>query len=361
MAPQSLLYAFSEAGSAATALHRASANGKLEQLIMQYDARQQHLCEHTIRRSLGPCQQGIRTGGTSQGCCRFHQVLQASKEKLQEWLEESPEICVECRIVCGDAEDTVKLDLRQRLSVEGAKRAIVRHAALQWGKQCVTKEARSLRVQLASRMMAPEDVVVRMGDCVLDDNEETLAALGVECGATLDVVIARDAVEQKVAGVYAATEVAVIESKEAAREEQELQEERRWEERRQREERQREERRLREEREREERQRRERKREQYRPHWQIFKTNFQASPQYVEYCEKQRKRREIERENENRGKGARGRRRKARLEEERAEYWRQERLQREEAEKRQREQRERERKEGIAHLHYCQYLESQGY
>merc|ERR1719453_183694 len=252
MAPQSLLYAFSEAGSAATALHRASANGKLEQLIMQYDASQQHLCEHTIRRSLGPCQQGIRTGGTSQGCCRFHQVLQASKEKLQEWLEESPEICVECRIVCGDAEDTVKLDLRQRLSVEGAKRAIVRHAALQWGKQCVTKEARSLRVQLASRMMAPEDVVVRMGGCALDDNEETLAALGAECGATLDVVIARDAVEQKVAGVYAATEVAVIESKEAAREE----------------------RRLREERAREERQRREREREQYRPHWQIFKTNF---------------------------------------------------------------------------------------
>merc|ERR1719163_560360 len=309
MAPQSLLYAFSEAGSAATALHRASANGKLEQLIMQYDARQQHLCEHTIRRSLGPCQQGIRTGGTSQGCCRFHQVLQASKEKLQEWLEESPEICVECRIVCGDAEDTVKLDLRQRLSVEGAKRAIVRHAALQWGKQCVTKEAQSLRVQLASRMMAPEDVVVRMGGCVLDDNEETLAALGVECGATLDVVIARDAVEQKVAGVYAATEVAVIESKEAAREE----------------------RRQREERQREERQRRERERERYRPHWQIFKTNFQASPQYVEYCEKQRKRREIERE-----------RRKARMEEERAErermekeraaYWRQQ-----DADRRQRE------------------------
>merc|ERR1711977_495618 len=321
MAPQSLLYAFSEAGSAATALHRASANGKLEQLIMQYDARQQHLCEHTIRRSLGPCQQGIRTGGTSQGCCRFHQVLQASKEKLQEWLEESPEICVECRIVCGDTEDTVKLDLRQRLSVEGAKRAIVRHAALQWGKQCVTKEAQSLRVQLASRMMAPDDVVVRMGGCVLDDNEETLAALGVECGATLDVVIARDAVEQKVAGVYAATEVAVIESKEAAREEQRLQEERQCEERR-----------LREEREREERQRRERERERYRPHWQIFKTNFQASPQYVEYCEKQRKRREIERE-----------RRKARMEEERAErermekeraaYWRQQ-----DADRRQREQ-----------------------
>merc|ERR1711939_675779 len=315
MAPQSLLYAFSEAGSAATALHRASANGKLEQLIMQYDARQQHLCEHTIRRSLGPCQQGIRTGGNSQGCCRFHQVLQASKEKLQEWLEESPEICVECRIVCGDAEDTVKLDLRQRLSVEGAKRAIVGHAALQWGKQCVTKEAQSLRVQLASRMMAPDDVVVRMGGCVLDDNEETLAALGVECGATLDVVIARDAVEQKVAGVYAATEVAVIESKEAAREK-----------RRQREER------LREEREREERQRRERERERYRPHWQIFKTNFQASPQYVEYCEKQRKRREIERA-----------RRKARMEEERAErermekeraaYWRQQ-----DADRRQREQ-----------------------
>merc|ERR1712010_244908 len=80
---------------------------------MQYDARQQHLCEHTIRRSLGPCQQGIRTGGTSQGYCRFHQVLQASKEKLQKWLEEAPEICVECRIVCGDAEDTVKVDLRQ--------------------------------------------------------------------------------------------------------------------------------------------------------------------------------------------------------------------------------------------------------
>merc|ERR1719453_182143 len=350
MAPQSLLYAFSEAGSAATALHRASANGKLEQLIMQYDARQQHLCEHTIRRSLGPCQQGIRTGGTSQGCCRFHQVLQASKEKLQEWLEESPEICVECRIVCGDAEDTVKLDLRQRLSVEGAKRAIVRHAALQWGKQCVTKEAQSLRVQLASRMMAPEDVVVRMGGCVLDDNEETLAALGVECGATLDVVIACDAVEQKVAGVYAATDVAVIESKEAAREEQELQEER-----------QREERRLREEREREERQRREREREQYRPHWQIFKTNFQASPQYVEYCEKQRKRREIERERQEERKREEDRRRKARMEEERAEYWRQERRQREEAAKRQTEQRERERKEGIAHLHYCQYLESQGY
>merc|ERR1711985_190242 len=350
MAPQSLLYAFSEAGFAATALHRASPNGKLEQLIMQYDARQQHLCEHTIRRSLGPCQQGIRTGGTSQGCCRFHQVLQASKEKLKEWLEESPEICGECRIVCGDAEDTVKLDLRQRLSVEGAKRAIVRHAALQWGKQCVTKEAQLLRVHLASRMMAPEDVVVRMGGCVLDDNEETLAALGVECGATLDVVIARDAVEQKVAGVYAATEVAVIESKEAAREEQRRREERQREERRLREERQREERRLREEREREERQRREREREQYRPHWQIFKTNFQASPQYVEYCEKQRKRRETERE-----------RQEERLEKERAEHWRQERLQREEAEKRQREQRERERKEGIAHLHYCQYLESQGY
>merc|ERR1712093_206086 len=350
MAPQSLLYAFSEAGSAATALHRASANGKLEQLIMQYDARQQHLCEHTIRRSLGPCQQGIRTGGTSQGCCRFHQVLQASKEKLQEWLEESSEVCVECRIVCGDAEDTVKLDLRQRLSVEGAKRAILRHAALQWGKQCVTKEAQSLRVQLASRMMAPDDVVVRMGGCVLDDNEETLAALGVECGATLDVVIARDAVEQKVAGVYAATEVAVIESKEAAREE-----------RRQREERQREERRLREEREREERQRREREREQYRPHWQIFKTNFQASPQYVEYCEKQRKRREIERERQEERKREEDRRRKARMEEERAERERREERQREEAEKRQREQRERERKEGIAHLHYCQYLESQGY
>merc|ERR1711977_610851 len=334
MAPQSLLYAFSEAGSAATALHRASANGKLEQLIMQYDARQQHLCEHTIRRSLGPCQQGIRTGGTSQGCCRFHQVLQASKEKLQEWLEESPEICVECRIVCGDAEDTVTLDLRQRLSVEGAKRAIVRHAALQWGKQCVTKEAQLLRVQLASRMMAPEDVVVRMGGCVLDDNEETLAALGVECGATLDVVIARDAVEQKVAGVYAATEVAVIESKEAAREE----------------------RRLREEREREERQRREREREQYRPHWQIFKTNFQASPQYVEYCEKQRKRREIERERQEERKREEDRRRKARMEEERAarerreeRFWERERYweerfqrQREEAEKRQREQRDRE-------------------
>merc|ERR1719163_1846682 len=338
MAPQSLLYAFSEAGSAATALHRASANGKLEQLIMQYDARQQHLCEHTIRRSLGPCQQGIRTGGTSQGCCRFHQVLQASKEKLQEWLEEAPEICVECRIVCGDAEDTVKVDLRQRLSVEGAKRAIVRHAALQWGKQCVTKEAQSLRVQLASRMMAPEDVVVRMGDCVLDDNEETLAALGVECGATLDVVIARDAVEQKVAGVYAATEVAVIESKEAAREE-----------RRQREERQREERRLREEREREERQRRERERERYRPHWQIFKTNFQASPQYVEYCEKQRKRREIERERQEERRREEDRRRKARMEEERAErerreaYWEERsQRQREEAEKRQREQRDRE-------------------
>merc|ERR1712144_187689 len=353
MAPQSLLYAFSEAGSAATALHRASANGKLEQLIMQYDARQQHLCEHTIRRSLGPCQQGIRTGGTSQGCCRFHQVLQASKEKLQEWLEESPEICVECRIVCGDAEDTVKLDLRQRLSVEGAKRAIVGHAALQWGKQCVTKEAQSLRVQLASRRMAPDDVVVRMGGCVLDDNEETLAALGVECGATLDVVIARYAVEQKVAGVYAATEVAVIESKEAAREE-----------RRQREERQREERRLREEREREERQRREREREQYRPHWQIFKTNFQASPQYVEYCEKQRKRREIERERQEERKREEDRRRKARMEEERAARAERKRREREKEawyHAYQREQRERERKEGIAHLHYCQYLESQGY
>merc|ERR1712093_513740 len=338
MAPQSLLYAFSEAGSAATALHRASAIGKLEQLIMQYDARQQHLCEHTIRRSLGPCQQGIRTGGTSQGCCRFHQVLQASKEKLQEWLEESPEICVECRIACGDAKDTVKVDLRQRLSVEGAKRAIVRHAALQWGKQCVTKEARSLRVQLAPRMMAPEDVVVRMGDCVLDDNEETLAALGVECGATLDVVIARDAVEQKVAGVYAATEVAVIESKEAAREE-----------RRQREERQREERRLREEREREERQRREREREQYRPHWQIFKTNFQASPQYVEYCEKQRKRREIERERQEERKREEDRRRKARMEEERAARAERKRREREKEASYhayQREQRERERKEG---------------
>merc|ERR1711998_132988 len=203
-----------------------------------------------------------------------------------------PEICVECRIVCGDAEDTVKVDLRQRLSIEGAKRALVRHAALQWEKKCVTKEARSLRVQLASRMMAPEDVVVRMGGCVLGDNEETLAALGVECGATLEVVIAREAVEQKVEGVYAATEVAVIESKEAAREEQRLLEERRREDRRQREEQQREERRLREEQERRERERREREREQYRPLWLIFKTNFQASPQYVEYCEKQRKRRE---------------------------------------------------------------------
>merc|ERR1712054_121997 len=165
-------------------------------------------------------------------------------------------------------------------------------------------------------MMAPEDVVVRMGGCVLGDNEETLAALGVECGAMLEVVIDHEAVEQKVEGVYAATEVAVIESKEAAREEQRLREERRREERRQREEQQREERRLREEQERQERERREREREQYRPLWLIFKTNFQAFPQYVEYCEKQRKRREIERERQEEGKREEvKRRRKARMEE----------------------------------------------
>merc|ERR1719450_1765333 len=155
--------------------------------------------------------------------------------------------------------------------------------------------------------MAPEDVVVRMGDCMLDDNAQTLDAMGVECGAMLEVVIAREAIAQKVAGIYAATEVAPIEHREAARKEQRLQEQKRQEERRIREERQREERRLREERQRkerrlreereqEERQRLERERAKYRPHWQIFKTNFQASPQYVEYLEKEKKRRENERE-----------------------------------------------------------------
>merc|ERR1712193_350963 len=115
-------------------------------------------------------------------------------------------------------------------------------------------------------------------------------------------------------------------------------------------------RRLREERENEKRGKGARGREQYRPHWRIFKTNFQASPQYVEYCEKQRKRREIERERQEERKREEDRRRKARMEEQRAErerreerFWERERYweerfqrQREEAEKRQREQRDRE-------------------
>merc|ERR1711988_1820273 len=165
MAPLALLYSFSEAGRAANALLRASTEGELQQLVMHYDACQHCLCEHSIRRSLGACQQGIKSGGTSQGCCRFHEVMQASKDKLQVWLEEDPVIHVECRIAYGDIEDTTTVDLRRRLSVEGAKRALVRQAALQWEKSCVTEEARSLRVQLAARVMAPEDVVVRMGDC----------------------------------------------------------------------------------------------------------------------------------------------------------------------------------------------------
>merc|ERR1711975_29954 len=116
------------------------------------------------------------------------------------------------------------------------------------------------------------------GDCTPDNNVETLDAVGVECGAMLEVVIAREAIDQKVAGIYAATEVAQMERRE---EEWRLGEER-----------QREERRLREKREREERERRERERAMYRHHWQIFKTNFQASPQYVAYLEKKKKRRE---------------------------------------------------------------------
>merc|ERR1712054_442103 len=214
-----LLYSFSEAGRAANALLRASTKGELQQLVMHYDACQHCLCEHSIRRSLGACQQGIKSGGTSQGCCRFHEVMQASKEKLQVWLEEEPVIPVECRIVCGDIEVTTAVDLRPKLSVEGAKRVLVREAALQWEKNCVTEEARSLRVQLAARVMAPEDVVVRMGDCTLDDNVETLDAVGVECGALLDVVIAREAIEQKLADIYAATKVAPIEQREAAEKE----------------------------------------------------------------------------------------------------------------------------------------------
>merc|ERR1712054_540153 len=209
-----MLYSFSEAGRAANALLRAPVEGELQQLVMHYDACQHCLCEHSIRHSLGACQQGIKSGGTSQGCCRFHEVMQASKEKLQVWLEEEPVICVQCRIVCGDIEVTTAVDLRPKLSVEGAKRVLVREAALQWEKNCVTEEARSLRVQLAARVMAPEDVVVRMGDCTLDNNVETLDAVGVECGAMLEVVIAREAIDQKVAGIYAATEVAQMEEEE---------------------------------------------------------------------------------------------------------------------------------------------------
>merc|ERR1719271_1370641 len=201
MAPLRLLYSLSDAGRAAKTLLRASTE-ELQQLVMQYDATQHTICEHTIRRSLGPCQQGIKSGGASEGCCKFHKVLQESKDKVEAWLEEGPKIHVECRIVCGEVEETVSMELRQRLSVEGAKRVLVGQAALQWEKNCVTEDTRSLRVQLASRVMAPEDVLVWMGECVLGDNAQTLESVGVETGATLNIVIARKAVEQKVAPVY---------------------------------------------------------------------------------------------------------------------------------------------------------------
>merc|ERR1711934_681430 len=202
MAPLRLLYSFSDAGRAAKTLLSASSEEELQQLVMQYDAIQHTICEHSIRRSLGPCQQGIKTGGACEGCCKFHKVLQESREKVEAWLNEGPKIHVECRIVCGDDEETVSMELRQRLSVEGAKRVLVKQAALQWEKNCVTEDAHSLRLQLASRVMAPEDVLARMGEYVLGDNAQTLESVGVETGATLNIVIAREAVEQKVAPVY---------------------------------------------------------------------------------------------------------------------------------------------------------------
>merc|ERR1712100_289348 len=202
MAPLRLLYSFSDAGRAAKTLLSASSEEELQQLVMQYDAIQHTMCEHSIRRSLGPCQQGINTGGASQGCCPFHEVLQDSKDKVEAWLEEGPKIHVECHIKCGDDEETVSMELRQRLSVEAAKRVLVRQAALQWEKNCVTEDAHSLRSQLESRVMAPEDVLARMGEYVLGDNAQTLESVGVETGATLNIVIAREAVEQKVAPVY---------------------------------------------------------------------------------------------------------------------------------------------------------------
>merc|ERR1711907_931304 len=63
-------------------------------------------------------------------------------------------------------------------------------------------------------MGAPEDVVVRMGECILGNNTQTLASEGVEAGATLHISIARKTVEQKVHPVYAATEVASVECRE---------------------------------------------------------------------------------------------------------------------------------------------------
>merc|ERR1712093_625123 len=227
MAPLRLLYSFSDAGRAAKTLLSASSEEELQQLVMQYDAIQHTICEHSIRRSLGPCQQGIKTGGACEGCCKFHKVLQESREKVEAWLNEGPKIHVECRIVCGDDEETVSMELRQRLSVEGAKRVLVKQAALQWEKNCVTEDAHSLRSQLASRVMAPEDVLARMGECVLGDNAQTLESVGVETGATLNIVIARKAIEQKVHPVYAATEVA----DERRREERRLQAEKTQEER----------------------------------------------------------------------------------------------------------------------------------
>merc|ERR1712139_674674 len=59
MAPLRLLYSFSDAGRAAKTLLSASSEEELQQLVMQYDAIQHTICEHSIRRSLGPCQQGI--------------------------------------------------------------------------------------------------------------------------------------------------------------------------------------------------------------------------------------------------------------------------------------------------------------
>merc|ERR1712093_836287 len=177
MAPLRLLYSFSDAGRAAKTLLSASSEEELQQLVMQYDA-----IQHTI--------------------CKFHKVLQESREKVEAWLNEGPKIHVECRIVCGDDEETVSMELRQRLSVEGAKRVLVKQAALQWEKNCVAEDAHSLRSQLASRVMAPEDVLARMGEYVLGDNAQTLESVGVETGATLNIVIAREAVEQKVAPVY---------------------------------------------------------------------------------------------------------------------------------------------------------------
>merc|ERR1711988_694408 len=287
MAPLRLLYSFSDAGRAAKTLHRASTEEELQQLVMQYDAIQHTMCEHSIRRSLGPCQQGINTGGASQGCCPFHEVLQDSKDKVEAWLEEGPKIHVECHIKCGDDEETVSMELRQRLSVEAAKRVLVRQAALQWEKNCVTEAARELRVQLASRLMAPEDVVVRMGECILGNNTQTLASEGVEAGATLHISIARKTVEQKVHPVYAATEVASVECRESERKRKE-QEERRLREKQRQEERRVQAAKAQEKRQRWERER-EQYREQYRPHWHILKSKFRDSPQYEVYREKERR------------------------------------------------------------------------